>query len=92
MSKKRRRDGEVREPLQVYLTADERSLLDRLAESHGISRAEVLRRGIRAFALEEGDGTGSPVFALLSSMVGDDWPDDVATHHDEHLTDAYRSP
>ena len=91
MSKKRRRAGEVREPLQVYLTADERALLDRVAESHGISRAEVLRRGIRAFALEEGDGTGSPVFTLLSSLAGDDWPDDVAAHHDEYLTDAYRT-
>ena len=36
----------VREPIQVYLTADERSDLDDLAMDLGLSRSEVLRRGI----------------------------------------------
>lgn len=37
---------EVREPIQVYLTATERAELDRLAARLGVSRSEVLRRGV----------------------------------------------
>lgn len=47
MKQPRKRTGSsVREPIQVYLTPDERSVLDRLAEELDISRAEVLRRGL----------------------------------------------
>lgn len=38
----------VREPIQVYLTGEERAELDRRARDLGISRSEVLRRGIQA--------------------------------------------
>jgi len=38
----------VREPIQVYLTPEERAELDRAAAEQGVSRSEVLRRGIRA--------------------------------------------
>lgn len=38
----------VREPIQVYLTPEERARLDRAAAAQGISRSEALRRGIRA--------------------------------------------
>lgn len=38
----------VREPIQVYLTGEERAELDRCAAELGISRSEALRRGIRA--------------------------------------------
>ncbi len=38
----------VREPIQVYLTPQERRELDRAAEVMGVSRSEALRRGIRA--------------------------------------------
>lgn len=38
----------VREPIQTYLTADERTELDRVAAELGVSRSEVLRRGIEA--------------------------------------------
>jgi hypothetical protein len=40
--------NEVREPIQVYLTARERAELDRAAEELGVSRSEVLRRGVEA--------------------------------------------
>lgn len=36
----------VREPIQVYLSAEERARLDRAARELGVSRSEVLRRGI----------------------------------------------
>ena len=38
----------VREPIQVYLNAEERDVLDRCAADLGVSRSEVLRRGLRA--------------------------------------------
>lgn len=38
----------VREPIQVYLTAEERAALDRAARELGVSRSEALRRGIGA--------------------------------------------
>jgi predicted ArsR family transcriptional regulator len=38
----------VREPIQVYLTREERAELDRVAEEMGISRSEALRRGVRS--------------------------------------------
>lgn len=36
----------ARKPIQVYLTADERTKLDVAARSMGLSRSEVLRRGV----------------------------------------------
>ena len=38
----------VREPIQVYLTPQERAELDRAASALGVSRSEALRRGIQA--------------------------------------------
>ncbi|GMR12563.1 MAG: hypothetical protein BMS9Abin29_0753 [Gemmatimonadota bacterium] len=38
----------VREPIQVYLTAKERTELDEAARELGVSRSETLRRGIEA--------------------------------------------
>jgi len=78
----------VREPIQVYLTTDERKELDRLAGEEGISRAEVLRRGIRSYALEAAAGE-SPVFNLISDLKGSDWPADLGSKHDEHLARAH---
>ena len=38
----------VREPIQVYLSSEERAELDRAAKELGVSRSEVLRRGVEA--------------------------------------------
>jgi len=38
--------AKVREPIQVYLSSAERERLDRVAERLGVSRSEVLRRGL----------------------------------------------
>ena len=39
---------QVREPIQVYLSSQERDALDRAAAQLGASRSEVLRRGVEA--------------------------------------------
>lgn len=86
---KRNKDSRaVREPLQVYLDRDDRAMLDRLARETGLSRAEVLRRGIRSFAAEHAPTT-SPMLEFLRSIRGDDWPTDLGERHDDYLADAY---
>ena len=60
----------VREPIQVYLTAAERTELDRAARDLGISRSEALRRGIAALrrpAPSWGRGLGRGPLADLAS-------------------------
>ena len=80
----------VREPIQVYLSPEDRALLNELAASHGISRAEVLRRGIRSYAVDHSGGR-SPVLDLMNDLKGPDWPADAAASHDAYLADAYGS-
>jgi len=58
----------VREPIQVYLTAEERDVLDRCAAELRVSRSEVLRRGLRAVGdpgTASGPGSSSPTFGDL---------------------------
>ncbi len=89
MKQPRKRTGSsVREPIQVYLTPDERSVLDRLAEELDISRAEVLRRGLVTYAVDQAKGR-SPVLSLIKELRGEDWPSDAAERHDELLSQAY---
>jgi hypothetical protein len=51
----------VREPIQVYLTPDERRVLDLAARELGVSRSEVLRRGLQT--LGGSDDAGRAVWA-----------------------------
>ena len=48
--------NEVREPIQVYLTSRERAELDRAAAELGVSRSEVLRRGVEAMRVRPSSG------------------------------------
>jgi hypothetical protein len=75
---------EVREPIQVYLAADERAVLDQMASLTGYSRAEVLRRGLRGFAAAQ-LGSESPMLRLLGTLHEAHVPEDLAARHDEHL-------
>jgi len=80
---------EVREPVQVYLAPDERDLLNRLAVESGLSKAEVLRRGMRSFAREQSGA--SPMLAFIAESQAGTWPDSVAARHDEILAETYRA-
>jgi hypothetical protein len=87
----RRPTRRVREPIQVYLDADERSLLERVARETGLSRAEILRRGLRRYAAER-PGARSPMLEFLDYMKSRtdlDLPTDVAERHDDYLAEAY---
>jgi hypothetical protein len=86
----RKRPRAVREPIQVYLDADERAMLDRVAGETGLSRAEVLRRGLRSYAVEQGAG-GSPMLEFMEWMKQQDFdlPADLSERHDDYLAEAY---
>jgi hypothetical protein len=88
MKKPSKRAPGVKEPLQIYMTADERHLLDSLSADTGLSRAEVLRRGLRSFAAEQG-GEGGPMQSLLRSLRHAHWTSNIATEHDEQLARTY---
>lgn len=55
--------GSVREPIQVYLSAEERTRLDRAAKELGVSRSEVLRRGIVELGGPRAEGALSDLVA-----------------------------
>jgi hypothetical protein len=92
MPRSSKRPAAVREPVQIYLTKQDRALLDRVAQAAGLSRAEVLRRGLRRFGAEV-LAEESPVLTLLDEMAKEAWPatmpTDVAERHDEYLAEIY---
>ena len=87
---KRRRPG-VREPIQVYLAPEERRLLDDLSAEEGVSRAEVLRRGLKAL-VQARQGGRSPLLEFVRWVESESpaLPADLGARHDEHLERALR--
>ena len=88
MKKQNQPASRVSEPLQIYLAPDERRMLDALAAETGLSRAEILRRGMRSFAAERA-GEKGPMELFMDSMRDAVWPTDIAVEHDQQLTRAY---
>ena len=82
----------VKEPVQVYLDAGDRAVLDGVAERTGLSRAEVLRRGLRAWAAQQ-QGEAGPMLRFIREMSALDWPldtpADLAVHHDRYLGESH---
>jgi hypothetical protein len=79
---------QVREPVQVYLDPQDRSLLEEVATGTGLSRAEILRRGLRRVAQELlTERRPGASFDALIGALGDDasLPEDLAARHDEYL-------
>lgn len=89
-SPKRDRPMAVREPVQVYLAGPDRVLLDRIAKKAGVSRAEVLRRGVRRMAAEV-LADENPMLSFIEEMASTKWPagtpSDVAERPDFYLTE-----
>ncbi|MDB4890153.1 MAG: hypothetical protein JWL61_2008 [Gemmatimonadetes bacterium] len=88
MPKSPRRSGLVREPVQVYLEPDDSALLIRLAEEAGLSKAEILRRGIKSFAREQ-QGAVAPMLRFLAESSAGPWPSAVTLDHDAVLAESY---
>jgi hypothetical protein len=90
MPPRRKPPSVVREPVQVYLTGGDSAMLKRLVDQSGLSKAEILRRGLRSFAAQQAGL--SPMLAFLDEIAEADWPADVALNHDAILADSYRPP
>lgn len=80
----------VREPVQVYLAADDSALLRRLTHETGLSKAEILRRGMRGFARDQ--GSASPMLQFVDEGDAKGWPRLAAAGHDAILAESYRAP
>jgi hypothetical protein len=92
MSPSKKKPMAVREPVQVYLDRPDKTLLDRVAKRAGLSRAEVLRRGLRSYGAEVLT-EDNPILKLLHEFENADWPADVPTdlavNHDKYLAELY---
>ena len=79
------RSKRVREPVQVYLDSADRDLLRALAEKTGLSKAELMRRGLRQFAAGElsEKAPGWSLNALPGLIAGG--PTDLSARHDDYL-------
>ncbi len=79
------RSKRVREPVQVYLDSADGDLLRALAEKTGLSKAELLRRGLRQLAA--GELTEKAPGWSLQALPGliDGGPTDLAARHDDYL-------
>jgi hypothetical protein len=79
---------DAREPVQVYLDAADRDLLERLVRRTGLSKAELLRRGLRQLGVLE-IAEHAPGWSLdtLTGSLGDaaTLPADLAASHDAYL-------
>jgi hypothetical protein len=87
-SAKQAKTREVREPVQVYLDERDRSLLEELAARSALSRAELLRLGLRRLSAEM--LTDSKPGGSLDSLIGvldeaPGLPRDLAAKHDDYL-------
>lgn len=80
-----RRPPRVREPIQAYLDGADRALLEEVARRTGLARAEILRRGLRAFAQQAlaERRPGASLDALIGAIP--DAPEDLAERHDAYL-------
>jgi hypothetical protein len=83
-----RKPTSIREPVQVYLGQDDRDLLNRLVAETGLTKAEILRQGMRSFAREQGGA--SPMLRFIAESAQGEWPEGVAAKHDEILAESYR--
>jgi hypothetical protein len=78
-------------PLQVYLVADERDRLERLADQLDASKSDVVRRGLLALERELLSPSAHPALRLIG--IADDEvagaeSTDVARNHDDVIADA----
>lgn len=83
----RPRSRRVREQVVVYLEPRDRELLEDMVDKTGLSRTELLRRGLWHFA-NEALGENKPGWSLdylIATARDDGFPPDVAERHDYYL-------
>jgi hypothetical protein len=87
MTKRRVREAA---PLQVYLVADERDRLERLADQLDASKSDVVRRGLLALERELLSPAAHPALRLIGmadSEIGGTGQMDAAREHDRAIAE-----
>lgn len=72
----------------IYLDEEQIELLDRLARSQGLSRAETVRRLLDGVLRNEVDDVATGLAAIGESfgiLAGTEWPERGAADRDTHL-------
>ena len=85
-----RRRARETAPLQVYLVADERERLERLADQLDASKSDVVRRGLLALERELLSPAAHPALRLIGIADAESAgvsPTDAAREHDAVLAD-----
>jgi hypothetical protein len=85
----------VREQAVVYLDARDSALLQQMADSSGLAKTEIFRRGLRRLAEEllPQRRAGSSLAHLIATAADDSFPVDVSERHDHYLYEGgYQSP
>lgn len=88
-----RKSKQVREPIQAYLDAGDRRLLEDLVRHTGLAKAEIVRRGLRAFAQQAlaERAPGWSLDVLIGALGGASGegrqPSDLAAEHDRYLAE-----
>lgn len=85
---KRRR---VSEPVQVYLDRPQRRRLEQLAAELGLSKSDVVRRGLEALERQMADPAEHPALRIIGLASGDATKTanyDVAREHDRYLAES----
>ncbi|MDP9179472.1 MAG: CopG family transcriptional regulator [Gemmatimonadota bacterium] len=81
----------VSEPVQVYLDRGQRRRLERLADELGLSKSDVVRRGLEALESQIADPTEHPALRIIGIATGEK-PNatgyDVSREHDRFLAES----
>jgi hypothetical protein len=78
-------------PLQVYLVADERERLERLAEQLDATKSDVIRRGLLALERELQSPSSHPALRLIGIADAENRglaPADAARDHDHVIAES----
>jgi Arc/MetJ-type ribon-helix-helix transcriptional regulator len=88
-----KRASRVSEPVQVYLDRGQRRRLEQLASHLGLSKSDVVRRGLEALERQMADPADHPALRIIGiasaeSVKPADF--DVAREHDRFLAESER--
>jgi Arc/MetJ-type ribon-helix-helix transcriptional regulator len=85
------RGKRVSEPLQVYLDVKQRRRLERLAGELGLSKSDVVRRGLEALEGQLSDPAEHPALRIIGIAAAESTAAtgyDVARDHDRFLAES----
>ena len=83
----------VSEPLQVYLDGAQRRRLEQMAGQLGLSKSDVVRRGLEALERQLTDPADHPALRIIGIAAAETAADagyDVAREHDRYLAESER--